>query len=81
MDFGCGCENGDGEIKRGGCAGGKDELCDEGEEGGGGCTNLEDEFTKTGDVDLCDVAEVLVCLFEDIANSWVVGNELEWDSE
>ena len=81
MDFGCGCENGDGEIKRGGCAGGKDELCDGGEEGGGGCTNLEDEFAKTSDVDLCDVEKFLVCLFENVTNSWVVGYELEWDGK
>ena len=42
---------------------------------------MENKFTKTGDIDLCDVEEILVSLFEDIANSWVVGNELEWDSK
>ena len=76
MDFGCRCKNGDGEVERRGCAGGKDELCDEGEEGGGGCANLEYKLTEAGDVDLCDVEEFLVCLFEDVANGWVVGNEL-----
>ena len=37
------------------------------------------EFAESGDVYLCDVEEVLVCLFEDVANSGVVCNELEWN--
>ena len=64
MDLGCGSEDSDGKVKRGGGVGGKDELCDEGEESGGSCANLKNEFTETGDVDLCDIKEFLMCLFE-----------------
>ena len=64
MDLGCGCEDGDGKVERRGSVGGENELCDEGEESGRGCANLEDEFAEAGDVDLCDIEEFLVCLFE-----------------
>ena len=30
---------------------------------------------------MCDVEQVLVCLFEDVAKSGVVCNELEWNSK
>ena len=81
MDFGCGCKNGDGEVERGGSVGGEDELCDEGEERGGSCANLEDEFAEASDVNLCDVEEFLVCLFEYVSNGWMVSDELKWDSK
>ena len=42
---------------------------------------MENKFTKSSDIDLCDVEEILVSLFEDVANSRMVGNELEWDSK
>ena len=42
---------------------------------------MENKFTKSSDVDLCDIEEILVSLFEDVANSRMVGNELEWDSK
>ena len=43
--------------------------------------NLENKFTKSSDIDLCDVEEILVGLFENVANSGMVVNELEWDSK
>ena len=64
MDLGGGCKDGDGKVGRGGIVGGEDELCDEGEKSGGGCANLEDKFAEASDVNLCDVEEFLVCLFE-----------------
>ena len=39
------------------------------------------KLTKPSYIDLCDVEEILVSLFEDVANSRMVGNELEWDSK
>ena len=39
------------------------------------------EFAESGDVYLCDVEQVLVCLFENVANSGVVCDELEWNSK
>ena len=79
MDFRCWSEYSDGEVESGRCVSGKDELCDEGKEGGGGCTNLEDEFTEACIVDLCDVERFLVRLFEQVSNGWIVGDELKWN--
>ena len=43
--------------------------------------NLENKFTKSSDINLCDVEEILVGLLENVANSGMVVNELEWDSK
>ena len=34
---------------------------------------MEDEFTEACDVDLCDIEEFLMCLFEQMSNGWIVG--------
>ena len=34
--------------------------------------NLENKFTKSSDINVCDVEEILVGLFENVANSGMV---------
>ena len=56
-------------------------MSDECEECRGGGANLENEFTKASDVNLCDVEKFLMCLLKDVTYCGVISDELEWNGE